>query len=331
MTTGESLNSLIKSIIMMKKQTNILTTGTLFWVKAGGRGCVPIPLELLSTEQIQNLRLGLENNQYPLDVPSHTLNSRYIWINEYGLPDVQVTNIELSPQIKRKLRLPKKSVENKTYRFTLSDMVRLMEEFKSGMIDIEFVQSILSQPWEPWNYSEWMSLRDSKIKNFCETCGKTSNLVLQHIVQPRKINTIIYDLVREEYEAFQSYIEQHITEVKLPLPNDIKKVPVCPKCGSSRVRYRMRKKNYVCEKTRNTMVCKHEFTAPNFGYDERDIIVAEKKRRSILKEMFCHECNIYHRATEIALEEIITYLKMVNTKTLCNKCAFIEDRPWGKA
>jgi len=314
----------------MTKKDDILTTGTLIWIKAGHRGSVEIPIEYLNEEQKQTLRTGLENNIYALDVYDKTLTARYRWTYKNGFPEVHVTDIDLSLETKRKLSPTEKPNKNTLYRFTLSDMKRLKEEFYSGIVDDKFVQDILSQPWNPWQYAEWKSLRDLKIKDFCEICGKTSDLILQHTVQPRKISTIIYNLVSEEYEAFQLYIEQHINEIQLPLPVNVNKVPVCPKCGSSRVRYRMRKKNYVCEKTRNAVICKHEFTIPDFGYDERDIDKAEKKRRSILKDLFCHERNLYHRAAEIALEEIVIYLNLDKTKTLCNKCAFIEDKPWGK-
>lgn len=151
----------------MKVQDNILATGTLYWIKAGHRGSVPIPLELLSGEQKETLSYGLKNNKYPLDVPSRTLKACCIWANEYGLPEVLVTNIDLSPELKRKLRHPKKSTEKTLYRFTLSDMQRFQAELKSGVIDEEFVKVILSQPWRPWQNSEWKSMRDLKIQNSC--------------------------------------------------------------------------------------------------------------------------------------------------------------------
>jgi len=315
----------------MEKQDNILTKGTLFWIKAGNRGSVPIPLELLSEEQKQTLRSGLENNQYPLDVPLRTLNARYIWVNEYGFPEVQVTNIDLSPEIKRKLRPIKKTYEKREYRLTLTDMSLLQRKFLSGEVDNKYVQDILNNIiWRPEQYAEWESTRNLKIENSCENCGKTTNLVLQHTKQPRTFNKIVYELVGANYEAFQIFMEQKINEIELPLDKNIKKVPVCPKCGSSRVRYRMRKNNYVCEKSRDRVICKYEFTEPQYGYDEGDILRAEKKRKSQLRDMFCHEHNLYQKSTEISLEEIIEYLNMEHVKTLCNKCAFIEDKPYNK-
>ena len=133
-------------------------------------------------------------------------------------------------------------------------------------------------------------------------------------------------MIGEQCEALLTYYEEHENEIELPLPENVEKVPVCPKCGSSRVRHRMRKDNYVCEKTRNYVICKHEFTIPDYGIDERVIAQAEKDRRSLLRDKFCQKQDIYQRAAKIALEEIISYLEMDHVKTLCRKCAFIEDR-----
>jgi len=61
-------------------------------------------------------------------------------------------------------------------------------------------------------------------------------IVLQHTRQPRNIPKIIFELVEEQYEEFQLFIEQNIHEIELPLPENTKKVPVCPKCECRRHR-----------------------------------------------------------------------------------------------
>lgn len=315
----------------MEKREDILTTGTLYWIKAGRRGSAPVPLEFLNEDQKQTLRSGLESDRYPLVRSFENFHAHFIWVDEHCLYEVQVTDIDLSPETKRKLSPVKSVPESIPYRLTLSDMKRLQTEFVSGEVDETFVQDILSRlPWRPWQDAEWKSMRDLKIKDVCKNCGKTTDLVLQHTIQPRKIGNIIYDLVGEQYDEFQLYIENNKNLIELPLPENTKKVPVCPKCGSSRVRHRIRKGNYICEKTRDNVICKHEFSTPDYGYDERLLLTAEKKRISLLRERFCQVHGLNHKATVISLEEIISYLEMVHTKTLCNKCAFIEDKPYLK-
>jgi len=311
----------------MDQENDILSTGTLFWIKAGRRGSVQVPLEFLTEEQKRTLRCGLERDHYPRFFRLETYNAHYVWEEKTGLYEVLVTGIDLSPATKRKLGPKERAPEKFPFRYTLSEMKCLKAQLEAGEVDEVFVQSLLShQPWKPWETTEWKHLRDAKIQSSCENCGEAKDLLLQHTRQPRKVRRIVYDMVGELMDQFQIYIEQHIDEIDLPLPENTVTVPVCPKCGSSRVRYRQRRRNYVCEKTRNAVTCRYEFTTPAYGYDERTIHDAEKKRVSMLRERFCSEKGIYKLATAIALEEIISYLSMDHVKTLCRSCAFREDR-----
>lgn len=313
----------------MRTSDDILSNGTLYWIKAGRRGKIPVPLEHLTKDQKEKLHHGIKNSQYPLYIAFATLNAHYMWSDD--IFEYLIADIELSIETKRKLSPRKTPAIRPNYRSILSDMRRLQAEFTSGKIDFVQVQSILDQlTWRPEQYAEWKALRDTKIKDSCEKCGKASELVLQHTVQPRKHKKILYDLIGDRYNEFQLFIEQNIEAIDLPFPESIRKVPVCPKCGSSRVRHRLRRDNYVCEKTKDYVTCKHEFDVPEFGYDERDIRAAEKKRISILRKMFCAKHDLYSKSIGIALEEIITYLSMHHTKTLCKKCAFLEDQPFFK-
>jgi len=306
---------------------DILTTGSLYWYKAGRRGSVEIPIELLDDKQKEILRSGLETDRYQLYMPHETINAHYVWINDIGLYEKRVTDIEILQKIKNKLKSPRKVNEKYEYTFTLSDMKRLYNDFKKGVVDREYVEYILTkQPRRYDQYAEWKSMRAKRIGNACDNCGKTSNLVMQHTTHPKKLNIILYELVGENREEYEAYKDQNRDKIKLPLPENTRKVPVCPKCGSSRIRHRQKKNNYVCEKTRNKVICKHEFIIPDYGYDEKDIDYAEKKRNSMLKDMYCQKHNLYSKAIEISLEEIIIYLSLKHTKTLCKGCAFKEDR-----
>lgn len=319
----------------MEREEEILNTGTFYWFKAQYRGEVAVPLHYLTDEQKNTLRLGLASNRYEQCNPYQYFTPHYLWrSNNRGY--FLVTDVEISPEVKRKISpsKPKPVGEKSPYRITLSDMKRLLNELMCGEVDEIYVKRFLSStPWEPWKEKEWKPKRDSIIKNSCETCGSQENLVLQHTIQPQKINSILYDLVSKRYEAFKLYVEQNKNTIELAFPENIQQVPVCPKCGSSRVRLRFLGANegtYVCNKSKNYVVCKHEFVKPDYGYDERDIKEAEKKRESLLRDRFCEEEGLLRIAAEKSLEEIITYLNLVHTKTLCNKCAYDEDRPFDK-
>ena len=82
---------------------DILTTGSLYWYKAGRRGSVEIPIELLDDKQKEILRSGLETDRYQLYMPHETINAHYVWINDIGLYEKRVTDIEILQKIKNKL------------------------------------------------------------------------------------------------------------------------------------------------------------------------------------------------------------------------------------
>lgn len=311
----------------MSEQNDTLSTGTLVWVKAGNRGSVSVPIELLTEEQERTLRSGLESGKYAHAFELQRPIAHLEWVEHTGLYELLVADLDLAPEQKRTLRSPRAAVEGFSFRFTLSDMTELKERLANGDVDGAFVRELLDrQPWRPWQTNEWRLRRDQMIGGSCEDCGETQDLVLQHTVQPRKISQIVYGIVWERMDEFDAFKRDHVGQVELPLDAGTPLVPVCPKCGSSRVRFRQRRGNYICEKTRASVSCKHEFTTPEYGYDERVVRDAEKKRASMLREQFCMEQGIYELATVIALEDIISYLRMDHVKTLCKRCAFREDR-----
>ena len=318
----------------MSKEDDILNSGTFYWFKANRRGKVAIPLRFLTRDQKETLRKGLLAKRYELFNPYHLFTAHYMWFDDNNPRFYLVTDVKISPEIKRKISPTKPTSEKFSYKITLSDMNRLLNDFQSGVVDEIFIEEFLAKtPWRPWNEREWKIKRDSVIKNSCEKCGSEEKLTLQHTIQPTKINSILYRLVGDRYEDFQIYEKQHNNEIELTYPKEIQKVPVCPKCGSCQVHLRTRGENkgtYVCNKSKNRVVCKHKFVDPNFGYSENDIKEAEKRRMLVLRDKFIRQEGLLKIAAEIALEEIIIYLNFDHTKTLCNKCAYMEDKPFDK-
>src|SRR5690606_7656015 len=145
----------------------------------------------------------------------------------------------------------------------------------NGKIDESYVDKILTKStWKPWAEKDWKLRRDTIIKEYCETCKSNENLVLQHTKQPRKTNQILYEFIRERWDDVQAYINKHRHTVKLEFPKTIKKVEVCPKCGSSQIQFRIRGENkgtYVCRKTRGYKACNNTFTEAHYDYAEKDI------------------------------------------------------------
>jgi len=316
---------------MIKEE--ILNAGTFYWFKSQRKGKVAVPLCHLTDEQKSILCSGLVSNRYEQCNPFQSFSTHYMWQdNNRGY--LLVTDIELSLEIKKKL-VPNKPVGDKIiFRITLSNIKCLLNDFMCGKVDESYVRNILTDAaWKPWGEQEWKLKRDTIIKNCCERCGDNKKLILQHTIQPRKINAILYELVGERHDEFELFADQNRSNIELSYPETIQKVPVCPKCGSSQVHLRIlgaNKGTYVCNKTRSYSVCKYKFVKPDYGYNEDDIEEAEKRRTAKLRDEFCEKKGLLRIAAEKSLAEIITYLNFDHTKTLCNKCAYAEDQPFDK-
>lgn len=317
----------------MKEKVEILNTGTFCWFKSQRLGKVDVPLHYLTVEQKMRLILGLESNKYELCNPYHYFSAHYMWIDSCGR-HFHVTDIEISSEIKRQISSLKSKGIKLAYKINSSDMKRLLADFKFGIVGEEYIEKFLAiTPWKPWLEKEWKIRRDKIIQNVCENCESQDKLILQHTKQPRKINAIIYGLVEGKYEEYLQFLNDNINKFDLTFFDTIKKVPVCPLCGSSQVHLRIRGVNsgtYVCNKSSNYVVCKHKFITPDYGYEEKDIKEAEKRRESVIRQKYIEREGLLRIASEMCLLEIIEYLNFEHTKTLCNKCAFIEDRPFDK-
>ena len=186
----------------MKRKEEILNTGTLYWFKSNRRGEVAIPLHYLTDVQKKTLYTGLKSSSYKLCNPNQFFTAHYMWRSNHG-GYFLVTDIEISLEVKRKIS-PTKPVRKKPsspYRMTLSDMKRLLEDLSSNQVDELFVEKFISDTsFKPWVKKEWKSKRAHLIQNSCEYCGSQEKLILQHEIQPRKIHSILYDLVGERYD-----------------------------------------------------------------------------------------------------------------------------------
>src|SRR5450432_459472 len=197
----------------MSKEVEILNAGTFYWFKSQRKGKVSVPLCYLTDEQKSKLYSGLISNRYEQCNPFQSFSTHYMWQdNNRGY--LLVTDIELSLEIRKKL-VPNIPVGEKIiFRMTLSNIESLLNDFKCGKVDERYVKKILTDaPWKPWGEHEWKLKRDTIIKNFCEHCGNHEKLILQHTIQPRKINAILYELVEERREEFELFADQNRSNI----------------------------------------------------------------------------------------------------------------------
>lgn len=190
-----------------------------------------------------------------------------------------------------------------------------------------------------WHTSWWKAQRSARMASTCATCGASEPpLVLQHTWQPIKWREALQQAGPPDWYWWK---ERH------PLPDlnqpfePLVNTPVCPHCGSHRVRTRVRTKDWVCQVGQsgepNERHTDFAFSEPNYE------LRPDKKAISRHKESVRYKYDELSRARweawlaspegienrRLALLLYINdskrYLSLNDTKTLCKSCAARED------
>ena len=115
----------------------------------------------------------------------------------------------------------------------------------AGTISLDQACTELFTGPKHWQTPWWKARRNEKLASACTTCGRSDPpLVLQHTWQPVRWKDALRKVGPPNWVWWK---EQH------PLPDlngpfePLTNLPVCPQCGSHRVRPRVRTKDWVCQ------------------------------------------------------------------------------------
>lgn len=181
-----------------------------------------------------------------------------------------------------------------------------------------------STPYRPWATKSWKEMRSRRIDSKCSTCGGIQSLVLQHTRQPPKPSTILRRYESRNRGAIREWLAAH--PPKLDLSGISKDADACPKCGSQVLRYRKLANDWVCVGVQSGVACGHQFSESVKQVSKWVIRDLEDAHAQAEKLRFFDETGLGLQAVREALSLMIRYLTMKDTRTLCKKCAFIEDR-----
>lgn len=299
-----------------------LENGSLFWVRSN-RKSIKVPLEILTEQQRSALKeLLLSGNFNP--VPKRACLVWEYWYQTDGGSYVDV--IELNKEQKEKVS-PSKPRQKFEHSFGTFDFELLRSKIVGGETDWKEVRSIFeSMRYCPWYSKKWREARDGKIERECSTCGSSDGpMVLQHTRQPRKFATVFKDFERSHALQFREWLVAH------PIPSpDLsgfeKSADACPQCGSQVLRHRKRTNDWVCVGVIAKVACGHQFSKSIKQVPSQVISELEKSALQSAKEKFFDESGIGRQIALATVDDMILYLSMEHTKTLCKKCAFKEDR-----
>ena len=196
---------------------------------------------------------------------------------------------------------------------------------------------------KPWTTKEWKKNRANLLNDHCENCNSTiTPFVLQHTKQPPEFAKV-YDwfannLLINSTENFEQEVNKKINEaIKLELSTNFEMRESCPQCRTINIRIRKTMlPKYSCinkhlfdETVISKYYIKSQTTNLAFVTKKSGDILAQiilyKMRRDFSEN---NDFEIGRKALLISLQESIKYWEFKNIKTLCKKCAFLEDQKY---
>jgi hypothetical protein len=178
---------------------------------------------------------------------------------------------------------------------------------------------------KPWHSKEWKEKRNLLLGSQCENCGTaTPPLVLQHTWHPTPLYRLFYKAREKHKEHWVQWKQSHTIEIdKSSLIPD---ADGCPKCGSTTIRYRKRANTWICVSKPVGITCGNVFDKPVQVVSNHAVSKLEKVAGQKLQDDFDDEFGIGKKVVILAIEQHLRYVSLKDTKTLCKRCAFVEDK-----
>ena len=185
----------------------------------------------------------------------------------------------------------------------------------------------------PWHWREWKPARDLLIGTSCETCGAGQDavLTLQHTFRHPLLQPYI-DAAKEAVAAlpqepdWRLELRERMRAIKDDAVMAMR--DCCPKCESLSIQYRKRAGSWICNSKKTGSYCAHVFEVPvqkmGFTAEEKKSI-RRRKNRAFIDVAGQREHDWQRRAILCWLQDLKRYLTLEDTKTLCRRCAFLED------
>lgn len=205
------------------------------------------------------------------------------------------------------------------------DQRELLGKVTSNEINWRDALDIITSLKKPWHTKEWKEQRKVLLASQCKNCGtSTPPLVLQHTWHPTPIYKLFYTARKKFENEWQLWKQTHTFEVDTS--SLIPDTDGCPKCGSTTIRYRKKAKTWICASKPKGITCGNVFDTPIRVISPDAIWHLEKSASQKLQDAFDEEFGVGKKVVITALGHNIRYLSLKDTKTLCKRCAFVEDK-----
>jgi hypothetical protein len=206
-------------------------------------------------------------------------------------------------------------------RALLQEVLSKVSADEMGWIE---AREILTSLKKPWYTKEWKEGRKALLAAVCESCGTTTPpLVLQHTWHPTPLYKLFYAARKKYRGEWETWKVSHPIEVHSSLDPDM---DGCPRCGSTTIRYRKKVKTWICVARSAGFECGNVFESPMRVVSPVAMRNLLRRAAGDVQDAFDEAFGIGRKVITKALEHQIRYLSLKDTKTLCKRCAFVEDR-----
>ena len=184
----------------------------------------------------------------------------------------------------------------------------------------------------PWQWKSWKNARDKYIGTECASCGADEDviLVLQHTFKHPRLKSyllasqILHDLLPEI--DWRSDLKAKMYEIRDAVIPDMRNC--CPICESLSIQYRKGAATWICNSKSKGEYCGHVFVEPA---RKPALTTAQKKairrgKYAAYRKATLTEKHDFKRDALLKwFADMRRYLSLKDTKTLCKRCAYIED------
>ena len=186
----------------------------------------------------------------------------------------------------------------------------------------------------PWHWKSWKVARKKVLGTQCETCGAGSEAVLyvQHTFRLPRVRPYIdkarSDADDQELEAdYRSALYEEYAEIQNSVEPEQR--DCCPLCGSLAIQFRKKAATWICNgRLQGSGYCAHVFTIPA----KKEALTPQQKKSIRIEKHRAWRRTILARKDDWMRDAMLAwiadmrrYLSLRDTKTLCKRCAFVED------
>jgi hypothetical protein len=205
------------------------------------------------------------------------------------------------------------------------DQHKLLKKVLSNEVNWKDALQLIQPTRKLWYTKEWKEKRKLLLASQCQNCGTTTPpLVLQHTWHPTPLHHLFYNARKKYHDEWLLWKQTH--PIEIDTSSLIPDADGCPKCGSTTIRYRKKAKTWICVSKPGGITCGNIFENPIRVVSHQTIGKLDKVASQKIQDDFDEEFGIGKKVAILSIEQQLRYLSLKDTKTLCKRCAFVEDR-----